>query len=296
MTVTAFIDFLARHERVVKICLSNVRGSSPREAGTSMFVASNDIFGTIGGGQLEYMVIDEARALLKRGDLKAEMDVPLGPEIGQCCGGRVKVLLTHMQSSDKDLARMQMQRAQDTQPHVYVIGAGHVGRALADIFQFMPVQCVLIDERAKELALCGANVETRLNAIPEVDIANAPGGSAFIVLTHDHALDFLLTSAAMERGDAAYVGMIGSKTKRAKLKNWCIQNCDGLAIDTLTCPIGAGGSRDKRPSVIAAQVVAEVITALTSEPAETSVLSGAIEPLEEGVPMVRQGNVQKGRV
>lgn len=277
MTIATFIDFLARHDRVVEVCLSGVQGSSPREAGTSMFVAPRGLFGTIGGGQLEYMVIDEARALLRRGDQHAKMDVPLGAEIGQCCGGRVQVLLKHMQNPDKDAALTRLQHEQDVQPHVYVMGAGHVGRALADLFQHMPIKCVLVDERAEELALCQAKVETRLNAIPEVDITNAPKGSAFVVLTHDHALDFLLSSVALERCDAAYVGMIGSKTKRAKLKSWCIQNCDGLSIDTLICPIGAGGSRDKRPSVIAAYVVAEVIAALTCEPAETSAPLKAIQ-------------------
>jgi len=91
----------------------------------------------------------------------------------------------------------------------------------------------------------------------------APPGSAFVVLTHDHGLDFLLASAALGRGDAAYVGLIGSATKRAKFRKWCRTQCDGLSIADLTCPIGAQGSRDKRPAVIAAFAVAEVMSALT---------------------------------
>ena len=140
-----------------------------------------------------------------------------------------------------------LQAADDALPHVYVMGAGHVGRAIANLLQHAPVHCVLVDMRKEELAQCQARVDMRLRAIPEVEIYNAPAGSAFIVLTHDHGLDFLLTSAALEIGHASYVGMIGSATKRAKLRSWCNSHCNGLSIDRLTCPIGATASRDKRP-------------------------------------------------
>ena len=150
-------------------------------------------------------------------------------------------------------------------PHVYVMGSGHVGRALANQFQHLPVRCILVDTRPEEIALCTADVETRVTALPEVDIRAAPAGSAFIVLTHDHGLDFLLASSALARNDAAYVGLIGSATKRVKFRNWVHVHCDSQGIDKLICPIGAHGSQDKRPSVIAAFVVAEVMTELTCE-------------------------------
>jgi xanthine dehydrogenase accessory factor len=263
-------DFLTRHRHVVQVQLSRVRGSSPREAGTCMFVAAAGLWGTIGGGQLEYIAIDHARRMLKQHVLSDSLDVPLGPEIGQCCGGRVEMQLTRMRQADRKAALATQAAAQQMLPHVYIMGAGHVGRALADLFQHMPVRCILIDQRAEELALCHANVETRQSAIPEIDIANAPAGSAFIVLTHDHALDFLLSSAALQRGDAGYVGLIGSATKREKFRRWCRDHCDGLTTDRLICPIGASGSRDKRPSVIAAFVAAEVIAVLTSETAASA--------------------------
>ncbi len=59
--------------------------------------------------------------------------------------------------------------------------------------------------------------------------------------------------------------MIGSATKRIKFRNWLRQQGCGQGINDLICPIGASGSRDKRPSVIAAFVVAEVMAELTSE-------------------------------
>ncbi|TNF20350.1 MAG: xanthine dehydrogenase accessory protein XdhC [Rhodobacteraceae bacterium] len=267
--------FLAA-DAVARIRLTRVQGSSPREAGTEMFVTDTGLFGTIGGGRLEHIAIEAARALLASGDIARTLDVPLGPEIGQCCGGRVELALHRMSVSDRDTAIAQAEAQDAADPAVYILGAGHVGRALANLFQHLPVRTVLIDQRANELALSEAKVEKRQSAIPEFDIATAPAGSAFIVLTHDHGLDFLLASEALERGDAAYVGLIGSATKRAKFRNWCLKQCDGLTIDTLICPIGAGGSRDKRPAVIAAFVVADVIAALTSETAATAPHRGTV--------------------
>ncbi|SFL18745.1 xanthine dehydrogenase accessory protein XdhC [Shimia haliotis] len=271
-----FLDFLNAPGAVALVRLTRVRGSSPRTTGTEMFVRDDGLWGTIGGGQLEHIVINAARDLLAKGNLSEHLDIPLGPEIGQCCGGRVEVLISRMSPSDKTIAHADAAAEAANSPSVYILGSGHVGRALTDQLQHLPVRTVLIDQREDELRQSQAAVEKRLSVIPEIDIMNAPEGSAFIVLTHDHGLDFLLTSAALQRGDAAYVGLIGSKTKRAKFRSWSNEFCDGLSIAPLICPIGAGGSRDKRPAVIAALVAAEVITALTSETAAIPQLRGAV--------------------
>lgn len=272
-------DFLTANSAVIRVALTRVRGSSPREAGTEMFVSATALWGTVGGGQLEFRAIEAARAMLQDGALSRSLDVPLGPEIGQCCGGRVEMALARMRASDKREALARAAQSAGTLPHVYVMGAGHVGRALADLFQHMPVRCIVVDPRADELALCNADVEIRLSAIPEIEVMNAPPGSAFVVLTHDHGLDFLLTAAALERRDAAYVGMIGSATKRIKLRNWMREHSEADAFEQLVCPIGASGSRDKRPSLIAAFVMAEVMAELTSETAATVPIGTQREPV-----------------
>ncbi|MHA7775372.1 xanthine dehydrogenase accessory protein XdhC [Roseibium sp. M-1] len=264
MCSTKAETFFGSAKPVVRIALTRVRGSSPREAGTEMFVSQDSLLGTIGGGHLEHIAITQGRTMLAEGTLSSHLDLPLGPEIGQCCGGRVELTLTRMSRADRSSALDRFRWQENTQPHVYIMGAGHVGRAIANLLQHAPVRCILVDMRKEELAQCQARVEMRLRAIPEVEIFNAPRGSAFIVLTHDHGLDFLLTSAALELGHAAYVGMIGSATKRAKLRSWCNSHCNGLSVDQLTCPIGATESRDKRPEIIAAFVAAEVLTALTT--------------------------------
>ena len=264
-------DFFKGRTEVVHIRLTRVRGSSPREVGAEMFVAEAGSCGTVGGGQLEYMAIDKARAMLRSGERHFDMDVPLGPEIGQCCGGRVELTLSRMSDADRLRACQKEEARKAANPHVYILGAGHVGRALAACFQTLPVNCILIDSRAEELALSAADVEKRRSALPEADVRNAPKGSAFIILTHDHALDFLLTAEALSRRDAAYVGLIGSATKRTKFERYCHQQAPDLSTTRLVCPIGATGSSDKRPEVIAAFVVAEVLTKLAvSQPREAA--------------------------
>ncbi|WP_108482764.1 xanthine dehydrogenase accessory protein XdhC [Oceaniglobus ichthyenteri] len=255
--------FLNRHADVIHIRLTQVRGSSPREEGAEIFVAPTAVQGTIGGGQLEYMAIDTARVMLRTGAQSEDMDVPLGPEIGQCCGGRVTLTLTRMSDADRTAALADEAQRHAARPHVYVLGAGHVGRALCRLFQFLPVRCVLIDSRAAELNLSDAAVEKRLTPMPEADIRAAPPNSAFIVLTHDHALDFLLTCEALNRHDAAYVGLIGSATKREKFARFHRAHSGGANASRLICPIGANSSTDKRPEVIAAFVMAEVMSALS---------------------------------
>jgi xanthine dehydrogenase accessory factor len=236
-----------------------------------MFVSNDGIAGTIGGGQLEYMALDEARKLLKKNATSARMDVPLGPEIGQCCGGRVEIALTLMGAHARAAAVTRAEADATALPHVYVLGAGHVGRALADQFQYMPVACALVDSREEELSMSGADVAKHLTPLPESLVRDAPKGSAFIVLTHDHALDFMLATEALARGDAAYVGMIGSATKRAKFTQFA-KTQSGMTPADLVCPIGAQGSGDKRPEVIAVAVVAEVMAVLTRAATETALI------------------------
>jgi xanthine dehydrogenase accessory factor len=249
-------------DAVVRVRVARAQGCAPREAGAEMLVAAEGVLGTIGGGQLEYMAIDEARALLARGGAEAAMDVPLGPEIGQCCGGRVALALARLDAAGAAALRAAVARRRAALPAVLVLGAGHVGLALARALAALPVRTLLVDGRADALAGAPAGVEARQAAIPEAEVRGAPPGSAFVILTHDHALDFLLAAEALGRGDAAYVGMIGSATKRAAFAGWCRRQ--GLpAPEGLICPIGAGGSADKRPAVIAAFVAAEVIAVLT---------------------------------
>ena len=257
-----FNNFLNYNKRIIQASIVRTIGSSPRNSDTEMFISETDTLGTIGGGQLEYLVINHSKKMIAENIKKDILKISLGPEIGQCCGGKVEVSLLEMYEKDKLLALNRFDKKDKNLPHVYVMGAGHVGRALTLQLQHLPVRCVLIDSRVDELAKCSADVETRLSAIPEEDIKSAPRGSAYVILTHDHALDFILCGAALDRHDAKYVGMIGSKTKRVKFKKWYQVNYDNNLIRDFTCPIGNVKNQDKRPSIIASFVAAEVINML----------------------------------
>lgn len=261
-------DFLAAHPNAALVEVSSAKGSTPREKGAWMLVAPRRIFGTIGGGQLEYMAIDKARQMLRTPTFRKMgtvlLDIPLGPEIGQCCGGRVGLSVRMV---DRVLIRdlMTTAEAQDAaQPNVYIFGGGHVGRALAASMRLLPLRPIVVETRAPELKDLPDGVEARLTPVPEEVVREAPDGSAFLILTHDHALDFLIVCEALRRDDAAYVGMIGSKSKKATFKSWYMKNADGTekAFSRLVSPIGGDGLRDKRPAVIAALAAAEVMTAV----------------------------------
>jgi xanthine dehydrogenase accessory factor len=84
----------------------------------------------------------------------------------------------------------------------------------------------------------------------------AEPGAAVLVFTHDHALDYRLTAAAL-RSQASYVGLIGSDTKRARFLSRL--RAEGIDAERLTCPIGIPGIPDKQPDVIAIAVIAQLL-------------------------------------
>jgi xanthine dehydrogenase accessory factor len=267
--------FLDAHPRAIVAELASVRGSSPREAGAFMVIAPDALVGTIGGGALEYMVIARARKAMR-----GMMDVPLGPEIGQCCGGRAVVMLRVVARADRERLIARLREAEAALPNVYVFGSGHVGKALARALAVLPLQVHVIDTRPDELLDLPAGVDARAVPMPEAVVRSAPHGSAFVILTHDHALDFMIAAEALKRTDSPYVGMVGSKTKRAKFTSW-YHSEGGRDEDVrrLVLPIGAFGLVDKRPEVIAALAAAEIMVqigrgeALGMRPVTT--LSGA---------------------
>src|SRR5690606_2885754 len=166
--------------------LTSVRGSSPRAQGTFMLVGPTTLFGTIGGGALEYMVIEHARRLIISGRATEVMDVPLGPEIGQCCGGRVDVSLHYVDAERRETLAAQVIAEESALPHVFVFGAGHVGRALARMLAQLPVQLEVIDTRREELALLPPEIAGHAVAMPEAVVRTAPLGSSYVIVTHDH--------------------------------------------------------------------------------------------------------------
>lgn len=244
---------------VMHVVIARVQGSSPRDAGAEMFVSATAMAGTIGGGHAEYQALNHAREMLARRVTRDTLEIVLGPEVGQCCGGRITLTLTRLSDSAKaaHLARL----VAADKPALVILGAGHVGRALARVGLTLPWRVLVVDPRASELAQVPDGVEKSLTPLPEADIAAAPPQSAYVITTHDHGLDFLLTLAALRRGDAAYVGLIGSATKRARFERFARETSHFIHLETLTCPIGAAGLGDKRPEVIALMTAHEIFAA-----------------------------------
>ena len=264
-----------------------VRGSAPREAGAFMLISPTAIAGTIGGGALEYMVIDRARQVLRSGAAGDDLDIPLGPEIGQCCGGRVDIAMRRLDASRAAELIEAAELEAAFRPHVYLFGAGHVGRALTRALSLLPLHVHVVDTRPDELLGLPEGVDAIAEPMPEAVIRTAPIGSAFVILTHDHALDFMIALEALRRVDSPYVGMVGSQTKRAKFASWYrAEGGDPNALDRLVLPIGGAafpaGLGDKRPEVIAALAAAEIMVHIGRGEASAQMMEQAMSDSADG--------------
>ena len=145
--------------------------------------------------------------------------------------------------------------------HVVLFGAGHVGHALIALLGCLPCVVQWVDERDELFPdEVPANVQIEATDTPDAIVDSAPAGAYFLVMTHNHALDFSLAARIMRRRDFTYFGMIGSKTKRVKFERRLIER--GVDLDRLvemTCPIGVTGIVDKAPPSIAVAVCAELL-------------------------------------
>lgn len=259
---SALRAWLEAGEPIARILIARARGSTPREAGAAMLVpARGETQGTIGGGTLEWDAAARARAMLARGEARLDLEMPLGPALGQCCGGHVSLRIERADARMLREVEAAEQAEQAAFPLVLVFGAGHVGRALARALAPLPLRLRWVDGRMEEFGpAIPDGVEAVVSDAWEDEIARAPAGSACLVLTHSHALDARITAAALERGDFAYVGLIGSRSKRRRFERAFREI--GIAearIASLVCPIGDRGIRDKRPAVIAALAAAELV-------------------------------------
>lgn len=230
----------------VMVTLAVTRGSTPREAGCKLVVTQDSLFGTIGGGNLEFACIDAARELLESGGGPLLRAFPLGPALGQCCGGHVTVLFEPVLPAARTLA---------------LFGAGHVGRALVHVLHDLPLKIMWCDSRPDAFpAPCPPHVSQVIAADPAAQVARLPAGALVLVMTHDHQMDFAIVAAALRRDDLPFIGLIGSATKRARFLRRLAQcGLDSGAIGRLTCPIGLPGIEGKLPAEIAVSVAAQLL-------------------------------------
>ena len=281
------------------ISILATEGSAPRGAGTRMIVTADSVHATIGGGRLEYQAVGQARAVLglSSGTWRVQ-DWPLGPLLGQCCGGRVRLLIERLDPAHADWLGLPIDDAPFLVSHfhaghierrlerraslsplsargerpgegarivellgsgqrpLWLFGAGLVGQAIARRLPGLPLRLNWFDTRPETAGIDGVTVvdEDRVAHC----LTDAPAGAAVLILTHDHALDYRLTAAALRHGGADFVGLIGSATKHARF----LSRLRGEGIDPagLTCPIGLPGIVGKEPDVIAMAVIAQLLT------------------------------------
>ena len=307
---------LAQGQSAALVTIVATEGSAPRDAGTKMVVWADGQAGTIGGGNLEHQVADQARKMLAAQQSFAVQDYPLGPLLAQCCGGRVRLLIERVEAASLDwltdaarrldadqpfelrtrfspgmlrktvrpVAASQpetagvtldgapatargdrpgeghelVERSDAPRPPVLLFGAGHVGQAVARALEPLPFRLSWFDTRPETAEFAGVVVGTPAELAAA---AMGAGPDAFIlILTHDHNLDYALTSAALAGGAFGYLGLIGSDTKKARFLGRLRR--DGFAdaaLQRLTCPIGLPVLKNKAPEVIAVSVAADLL-------------------------------------
>lgn len=291
---------ITAHGPVMRVVIASVQGSAPREVGAAVLVWDNGQSGTIGGGALEYEATETARDML-RSDLP-DMAMPraLGPDLGQCCGGRVVLWSERWDLARLDsvagavyartlsgapapltLKRLTAQARQgqipapqlthgwfiepvaQAQTPVWVWGAGHVGRAVVQTLAPLPeLALTWVDTGADRFpGALPQGVTTIPTADPALLMQHAPHGAHHLILTYSHALDLALCDAALRRGFAS-AGVIGSDSKWARFaKRLRNAGHSDAQIARICCPIGHK-ALGKHPQAIAVGVATALLTNL----------------------------------
>ena len=296
--LAALSDAIAAQGRVARIVVASVDGSAPREAGAAMLIWRDGSTGTIGGGALEWDAMARARGLLLSGGTATLDRVPLGPALGQCCGGAVTLLTEIFEASTLPrpeagvfaravdgrpmplAVKRLLARARGTgsppplglgqgwmvepvlaprQP-LWVWGAGHVGRALVAVLAPLPDFAITWVDVARDRFpdVFPPEVTVLPAADPARLVPHCPKGAAHLVLTYSHALDLELCHRLLTHGFAS-MGLIGSQTKWARFRS----RLQALGhshpqIARIRCPIG-DPALGKHPQKIAIGVAAEML-------------------------------------
>jgi xanthine dehydrogenase accessory factor len=252
---------LAREDAVL-VRVHATAGSVPREVGAWMAVFRDTVIGTIGGGHLELEAIAEARRRLADGAGQPVLRYPLGPTLGQCCGGVVHLAFEQLTAAHGPALA---QRLQSHHAPVALFGGGHVGKALVHVLGTLPFSVTWIDSRDEIFPeAVPDNVACEHSDPVHAAVAQLAPGSRVLVMSFSHAEDLDIVAACLkrlrERADLPYVGLIGSKTKWATFRHRLEER--GFIEEELariTCPIGVPGIAGKEPEVIAVAVAAQLL-------------------------------------
>jgi xanthine dehydrogenase accessory factor len=254
----------ASHTNYVLVTVLGTAGSTPRATGSKMVVTGADIFDTIGGGHLEFQLIARARKLLDDDATETKIEhFSLGASLGQCCGGSVTVLFEPIITHSLNIE---------------VFGAGHVSHQLINILGQLPVSVRWIDSRVELFPeTLPNNVEAIAEPYPNDQVAFAKPDSVFVVLTHNHQLDFEICETVLKRQDSRFLGVIGSETKAKRFAMRLVHKAySESAIEHLTCPIGLTTIQGKLPMEVAISISAQIMQLYQAEQPKREVRQGIV--------------------
>jgi len=262
--LASFLQKLAAQDAVL-VTVHSSRGSVPREAGAWMAVFADHTVGTVGGGQLEWQAIQEARQQLQTGAPTQQRRFPLGPALGQCCGGEMTLAFERISAKDIPALTQRLTAQQASWPLVALFGGGHVGRALVAVLQTLPLRLHWIDRRDEIFPPdVPAQVLCEHSQPVQAAVADLPPGAHVVIMSFSHAEDLDVVAACLlrqrQRADLPFIGLIGSQTKWASFSHRL--SARGFAPEELaqvTCPIGVPGIVGKEPAVIAVAVAAQLL-------------------------------------
>lgn len=252
------LEARARREACALVTVAAARGSTPRDSGAKMLVyASGGTSGTIGGGRLEALVIEESLAALaaNRGApmLKTyPLREGLSESFGAVCGGEVTVLI----------------EPQTLPAALVVVGAGHCGRAIARLAALCGWHVTLLDDRAEALAEPPVGVSACQATAPAewIGAHGWRGDEALVIVNRNYALDRDALVAALRVGGMGYVGMMGSRRKvRLVLEELRAMGTSEERLARVYAPLGLDIGAET-PEEIAVSVIAQVLQALRASP------------------------------
>ncbi|WP_423453905.1 xanthine dehydrogenase accessory protein XdhC [Ottowia sp. VDI28] len=266
-------DLLSRlaYQRGVLVTVHAVQGSGPREVGAWMGVFPGIVMGSVGGGHLEWQAIAEAREMLALGESAPERvrRYPLGPSLGQCCGGVVHLRFELIDAASRQALGVKL--ARESVP-IALFGGGHVGKALIRLLGDLPFDISWIDSRDEIFpAELPDNVRCDHSDPVEAAVGDLAPGSGVLIMSFSHAEDLNIVAACLARqrihGDLPYIGLIGSKTKWAVFQHRLAER--GFTADELSgvvCPIGLPGIEGKAPAVVAVAIAAQLLQVFSRHP------------------------------
>ena len=259
MKLKKFNNAINYKDLIVKAKIFNVKGSSPNTIDDIILISNDTIFGTIGGGNLEYLVVKEAKRLIDNKINKKSLNIPLGPGIGQCCGGYVQIKLSLHQNSSEALKNEKLYDEKNT--NLYIFGAGHIGQALISKLENINFNTFLIDSREDFLKMTNINnINYLLSKKPWEIIYRLKDNSYFVVLTHSHDYDLKILNEILKK-NFTFLGLIGSKTKKNRFFKRLIDNGHNKSlVETIECPIGINIGNSKDPDEIAFSIITRLIS------------------------------------